>query len=273
MKVWINEALVDVADARISPFDQGFLTGDGVFETLRVVRGVPFALRRHLDRLGRSAAGLHLPCPAGTVLRQAISAVVAANSMDDGRLRVTVTAGPSALGVDRSDLEPTFVVAGGARPRWPASTAVVLAPWPRNERGPLVGYKTISYADNVVAMAFARERGAGEALFANLANNLCEGTATNVFVGLHGRLVTPPLSSGCLPGVTRDLLLELLDAVEDDLPIAALAKVDEAFLSSSTRDVQPIVAIDGRALPACPGPLTSAAADVFGALMARTLDP
>ena len=91
---------------------------------------------------------------------------------------------------------------------WPAVTEVVVVPWPRNEHGALVGLKTVSYGENVVALAFAADRGAGEALFGNLAGNLCEGTGTNVFVGLAGRLVTPPLSSGCLPGVTRDLLLE-----------------------------------------------------------------
>ena len=110
-----------------------------------------------------------------------------------------------------------------------------------------MGVKTISYGENVVALAYARERGAGEAIFANLAGNLCEGTGTNVFLAVGGRLVTPPLSSGCLAGVTRDLLLELLDVVEDDLPLSALASADEAFLSSSTREVQPISAVDGQA--------------------------
>ena len=116
-----------------------------------------------------------------------------------------------------------MIVAGGPLPDWPPATAVVTVPWPRNERAALVGVKTISYGENVVALAYARERGAGEAIFANLAGNLCEGTGTNVFVAVGGRLVTPPLSSGCLAGVTRDLLLELLDVVEEDLPLSALA--------------------------------------------------
>ena len=112
-----------------------------------------------------------------------------------------------------------------------------------------------------------------DALFANLAGNLCEGTGTNVFLGLGGRLVTPPLSAGCLAGVTRDLVMELVDVVEDDIPMDALAGAEEAFLTSSTRDVQPIRTIDAAPLPKCPGPLTEGAGSAFRALMERDLDP
>jgi len=272
-RIWLNGDLVDAAEARISPFDGGLLTGDGVFETLRVVAGTPFAARRHLERLGRSAAGLRLPCPAGATVRAAMDEVVAANNLADGRLRVTVTGGLSPPGSDRAAVEPTVMVSCGPLPNRSASTDVVVAPWPRNERSPLSGLKTISYGENVVALAFARDRGAGEALFGNLAGNLCEGAGTNVFVGVGGRLVTPPLTAGCLPGVTRDLLLELVGVVEEDLPLSALAAVDEAFVTSSTRDVQAIRAIDDRSLSVCPGPLTQAAAAAFRALVARNLDP
>jgi len=269
----VDGRIVDESDVRISPFDQGLLTGDGVFETLRVLRGVPVAVRRHLERLSRSAAGIRLPCPPAAVVRGAMDGVIAANGVEDGRLRVTVTGGPSPLGTARALVRPTMIVTAGPLPAWPASTDVVVAPWPRNERSPLTGLKTVSYAENVVALAFARDRGAGEALFGNLSGNLCEGTATNVFVGVAGRLVTPPLTAGCLPGVTRDLLLELVEVAEDDLPLSALTTVDEAFVTSSTRDIQPIRAVDGRPLPACPGPLTRAAAAAFRALMDRDLDP
>src|SRR5205085_12288505 len=122
------------------------------------------------------------------------------------------------------------------------------APWPRNERGALAGVKSISYAENVVALAWAHERGAGEALLTNTAGNLCEGTGSNVFVALNGRLVTPPLSAGCLAGVVRSVLVEGGLAAEEDVPAEALALVDEAFLTSSTREVQPIDRLDGRDL-------------------------
>jgi branched-chain amino acid aminotransferase len=271
--VWVDGALVDGAVARVSPFDHGLLTGDGVFETMRIAGGRPFAARRHLDRLARSAAGMRLPCPAPADVLAAMAAVIAANGLQVGRVRVTVTGGPGALGSDRADVRPTVIVAAGPLPAWPPAADVAVAPWPRNERGALVGVKTVSYGENVVALAHARDRGAGEALFGNLAGNLCEGTGTNVFVGIGGRLVTPPLSAGCLAGVTRELVMELVDVVEDDLPLAALAGAAEAFLTSSTRDVQPVRSVDGRPLPECPGPLSEGAGAAFRALVARDLDP
>ena len=265
--------LRDETDACVSPFDHGLMTGDGIFETLKVYDGRAFAVRRHLERLERSASGLSLPLRPTTELRSAIDEVIAANSVGDGRVRLTVTGGPSPLGSERGTAGPMTLLAATSMRPWPAAADVVVVPWPRNERGALSGLKTISYGENVVALAWARERDAGEALFGNLAGNLCEGTGTNVFVGLGGRLVTPPLSSGCLAGVTRDLLLEVTDAVEEEVPLDELSDVDEAFLSSSTREVQPIANIDGRALPRAPGPLTSAAADAFAELVAREIDP
>ncbi len=271
--VWIDGVLVDEREARVSPFDHGLLTGDGVFETMKIVRGRAFAARRHLDRLARSTAGMRLPCPGRDVVLAAIDEVIAANGWDEGRLRVTVTGGPGALGSDRAAVEPTVIVAGGPLPAWPPAADVAVAPWPRNERGALTGIKSVSYGENVVALAYARDRQAGEALFANLAGDLCEGTGTNVFVGIGGRLVTPPLSAGCLAGVTRELVIELVDVVEENVPIDALAGADEAFLTSSTRDVQPIRSIDGRPLPTCPGSLTEGAMRAFRALVERDLDP
>jgi branched-chain amino acid aminotransferase len=150
---------------------------------------------------------------------------------------------------------------------------VAVAPWPRNERGPLAGLKTVSYAENVVALRWARERRAEEAVFANLAGRLCEGTGTNVFVAVDGRMVTPPLSSGCLAGVTRELLLELGVATEEDMAVDALRHAEEAFLTSSTRDVHPIASVDGTDLPAAPGPLTRTAAEAFRELCATNSDP
>ena len=271
--VWVDGTLSVETEARVSPFDHGLLTGDGVFETLRVTRSQPFARRRHLERLARSAAGMRLPCPPPAVVAEAMDEVIRANGIEEGRLRVTLTGGPSALGSDRAAAAPTLIVAAGPLPDWPPAADVVIAPWPRNERGALTGIKTVSYGENVVALAHAHDHGAGEAIFANLAGNLCEGTGTNVFVGMGGRLVTPPLSAGCLAGVTRDLLLELVEVVVADLPLAALAAADQAFLTSSTRDVQPIRSVDGQPLPSCAGPLTEKAATAFADLMARDLDP
>ncbi|MCU1354408.1 MAG: class aminotransferase, partial [Acidimicrobiales bacterium] len=145
------------------------------------------------------------------------------------------------------------------------TTDVVTVPWVRNERSPLVGLKTTSYAENVVALARAKDAGASEALFANTRDELCEGAGTNVFVVLGGVLVTPPLSSGCLAGITRKLVLECTGAVERALPFTVLTEAEEVFLTSSTREVQAVAHVDGRAVPAAPGPVTAAALAAFRA--------
>jgi branched-chain amino acid aminotransferase len=272
-KVWVGDRLWPEEEARISPFDHAVLTGDGVFETLKVNGGRPFAVRRHLERLSRSAAGLGLALPDLGLVRRAAEEVLTANGVDDGRLRITLTGGPAPLGSERGPTGPTLIVAAGPQAAWPATADVAVCPWPRNNLGALVGLKTVSYAENVVALQWARARGAGEAVFANLTGRLCEGTGTNVFVGSGGRLLTPPLSSGCLGGVTRQLLLELGVAEEADLPVSALAEADEACLTSSTREIQPVGAVDGKALPAAPGPSTQKAIDAFTDLLRRTNDP
>ena len=273
MKLWIDGSLVAADEARVSPFDHGLLTGDGVFETLIVYRGVPFAARRHLERLAVSCKGLGLDVPDAAVVRSAMEAVVEANGLETGRMRVTVTGGDSPLGSDRGAEGPTVIVAAGPLAAWPATADVVVVPWVRNEKGALAGLKTTSYGENVVALAYAKERGASEAIFANTVGELCEGTGSNVFVGIDGRLVTPPLRSGCLAGVTRALVIEATGAVEEDLPIGALAAADEAFLTSTTREVQPIRAVDGVELASVDGPLTAEAKARFKDLVNHHLDP
>jgi branched-chain amino acid aminotransferase len=271
--VWIDGGLVDPATAAISAFDHGLTVGDGVFETLRVYGGTPFALRRHLDRLARSAAGLGLVLPDRGELERACAEVVAAGGLAEGRLRLTVTGGPGPLGSPRGPGPPTVVAAVAPLAPVAPAAAVAVAPWPRNERGPLAGLKTTSYAENVVLLAWARERGAEEAIVADTRGRLCEGTGANVFVVHDGRVRTAPLHTGCLAGVTRALVLECTAVEEADLPLDALATADEAFLTSSTREVQPIGRVDDRALPAAPGSRTSEAMAAFRELVTADLDP
>jgi branched-chain amino acid aminotransferase len=276
--VWVNGELVAEADARISPFDHGLLVGDGVFETMRVYGGVLFAWRRHLDRLVRSAAGLGIGVPDRVMLRGAADAVLAANRLQEARVRITITGGPSPLSSERGDGSATAIVAASALRPWPPTAEVVVVPWPRNERGAVAGLKTTSYAENVRALAYAHEHGASEAIFANTRDELCEATGSNVFVVRDGVVRTPPASAGCLLGVTRALVLEScaelsLRAEEVPLPIGALGTADEAFLTSTVREVQPIGSVDGRPLPVAPGPVTTRLAAAFSALVARDPDP
>jgi branched-chain amino acid aminotransferase len=272
-QVWLDGALVDERDAVVSIFDHGLTVGDGVFETLKAVDGRPFATRRHLDRLRRSADGLGLRIPFDDdQLRAAMAEVLASHALPLARVRVTVTGGPAPLGSERGEGQATVVVAAAALWEVPPTAPVCVVPWPRNERGAMAGIKTTSYAENVKALTYAKERGCAEAIFATTTDLLCEGTGSNVFVAIDGRLLTPPLSSGCLAGVTRELVLEITDAVEEDVPMAAFHEADEVFLTSTGRDVQPVHRVDDRDLPT-DGPVTKAAAEAFNALAATTDDP
>ncbi|MEU6930044.1 aminodeoxychorismate lyase [Streptomyces sp. NPDC046374] len=273
MKLWVNGALHDAETAQVSVLDHGLTVGDGIFETIRAERGETFALTLHLERLTRSARGLGLPDPDLDEVRRACAAVLEANPMELGRLRITYTGGLSPLGSERGDAGASLVVALGATARRPDSTAVITVPWTRNERGALTGLKTTSYAENVVALARAREQGASEALFGNTVGQLCEGTGSNVFVVIDGRIHTPPVSSGCLAGITRALAVEWTGAVETDLPLEVLGSADEIFLTSTLRDVQAVHRVDDRELAGAPGPVTAKAMRVFDERAAQDRDP
>jgi branched-chain amino acid aminotransferase len=273
VKLWLDGGLQDSETARVSVFDHGLTVGDGIFETVKAVDGRPFALTRHLDRLTRSARGLGLPDPDLDEVRRACTAVLDANPMPLGRLRITYTGGHGPLGSDRGEHGPTLVVAVGESARRPDVTAVITVPWTRNERGAVTGLKTTSYAENVVALARAREQGASEALFGNTVGQLCEGTGSNVFVVLDGEIHTPPLASGCLAGITRALVVEWTGAKDTDLPLAALHDADEIFLTSTLRDVQAVRRVDDRQLTDAPGPVTAKAMRVFDERAGDDLDP
>ncbi|MFE2420206.1 aminotransferase class IV [Streptomyces hokutonensis] len=273
MKIWLDGGLQDIESARVSVFDHGLTVGDGIFETVKATDGKTFALTRHLDRLTRSARGLGLPDPDLDEVRRGCAAVLAANPMPFGRLRITYTGGHGPLGSDRGEHGPTLVIALGEVGRRPDSTAVVTVPWTRNERGALAGLKTTSYAENVVALARAHQHGASEALFANTVGQLCEGTGSNVFVVLDGEIHTPPVTSGCLAGITRALTVEWTGAKETDLPLDVLERADEVFLTSSLRDVQAVHLLDDRQLPGVAGPVTAKAMRVFDERSGDDLDP
>ncbi len=278
---WVNGDLVPAEQATTSARDHGLVVGDGVFEAVKVVRGETFALHRHLERMARSAAGMGLAGFDADRVRRAAAEVIAANrailTTDYDLLRITFTAGPGVLGSGRLDpaaTTPTLVLGLTPGHDPDPQVAVITVPYRRNDVGALTGLKTTSYGENVLALSQAHAAGASEAIFANTRGELCEGTGTNVFLVRDGELLTPPLSSGCLAGITRALVLEWVGAREVDLPFGALIEADEVFLTSSARDVQPVVAVDGRRIgDGIPGPVTRAAQAAFAAGQSRSWEP
>jgi branched-chain amino acid aminotransferase len=273
MRAWLDGRLLeDPTGPAVTVQDHGLTVGDGVFEAVKVVDGEPFALSRHLHRLARSAEGLGLPAVDEARVREGVAAVLAGPRLPLGRLRVTYTGGVAPMGSGRGDSPPTLIVVADVLQPTPDTTTVVTVPWPRNERGALAGLKTTSYAENVIALAHARERGASEAIFANTVGHLCEGTGSNVFYVVAGELRTPTLASGCLAGISRALLLEWYGAREVDEPVEVLTQAEEVFLVSTTRDVQAVSRCDDRELPA-PGPVTAEARRVWIEREAADVDP
>jgi branched-chain amino acid aminotransferase len=278
MRAWINGKLLESPDEpALSVLDHGLVVGDGVFETIAVSEQEPFALTRHLDRLVRSAEGLGIGTPDVPLLREGVAATREGQDLSFGRVRITVTSGRGPLGSPRGDHGLTHVVVTEPAEKPPAVASIVTVPWPRNERGALAGLKTTSYAENAKMIEAARAAGASEAVMPNTQGQLCEGTGSNIMYVLDGALVTPTLASGCLAGITRALALEWLsgelDVVERDAPLEVLADAEEVVLVGTTRDIQAISHVDGRAVAAAPGPVTQRAQAIWAREAAKTSDP
>lgn len=272
LRIWANgELFARPDDARVSVVDHGLVVGGGVFEALKVTPEGPFALGRHLARLTRSAMALGIPAPNHSLIREVVDRLIDGRTYEIGKVRITYTGGQGPLGSQRAFGPTSLVVAADVASVVTGLGTIVTAPWTRNERGAMSGLKTTSYAENVRALAFADDRGATEAIFANTAGNLCEGTGSNIFCVFGDRVVTPPLSAGPLAGITRELVLEWSDVEQVDLSLADAQAADEVFLTSSLRDVQSVGSWDGRKYAA--GPATQRIAAVFAERAARSLEP
>jgi 4-amino-4-deoxychorismate lyase len=242
-----GRGLVDAADPVIPAGDEAFLRGRAVFETTRVYAGHPFRLDEHLDRLERSAASLALDPPDRAALLRLVAQAVEATDEAECSLRLFWT--PSGLGLAITAVIPGWideVRARGARTvtlRWPRSDV----PWL------LGGVKSTSYAANLAAEAEAKRRGADDAIFVDADGTVLEGPVTNVWWRHGDRLCTPSLDLGILAGVTRRTVLELAPVhgyrvEEGRYPVDDLLAADEAFTSSSVRELLPVVEIDGARL-------------------------
>ncbi|MGZ8704333.1 MAG: aminotransferase class IV [Aeromicrobium sp.] len=277
MRAWVNGQLLESPEERaISVLDHGLIAGDGVFETIKIEDGVPFALTRHLDRLVSSAKGLGIGEPDISAIREGIDATVEGQEIPFGRLRITVTSGIGPLGSPRGDKGLTSVVITESCDRPAGISAIATVPWPRNDKGAISGLKSTSYAENALMVEYALARGASEAVMPNTDGMLCEGTGSNIMYVLDGQLVTPTLESGCLAGVTRALVLEWcrgeIDIVERDEPIDVLRRADEVILVGTTRDIQAMSRVDDREV-AAPGPITARAQEIWARESVKDIDP
>jgi branched-chain amino acid aminotransferase len=273
LRIWLDGRVYDdPRQASIAGIDHGLLVGDGVFETLKVTEHGAFAVRRHLNRMTRSAAALRLPAPDHSHIREAIEAILNGCDLRRGKLRITYTGGPGPLGSEAAYGPPTLILALVSVETAPPVTSIVTAPWTRNEHGALAGVKSTSYAENVRTLGYAAERGCSEAIFLNTAGHVCEGTGTNIFLVFKDTIVTPPLSSGPLAGVTRELIMERTVVEERDVTLDEAKTADEAFLTSSMRDIQGIARWDDQVFSRT-RPITQSLAASFTQWSEANIDP
>jgi branched-subunit amino acid aminotransferase/4-amino-4-deoxychorismate lyase len=255
-RIWSNGEWIGSDDFRVAQSDRNLLHGLGLFETLLAIDGRPVFVERHFARLKHGCELLGWPLERQG-LRDAMVKLLRINRLSTGRarIRLTLTAGSG---------KPDNLVPGADRLLWmgasaigepPPAVTVCIAPYPRNEHSPLAGMKCASYAENLIALDQARRAGFGETLFFNTAGHLCEAATANVFLVKDGALLTPSLDSGCLPGITRGVVIEIASSlgipcretrlVRDDLPLA-----DEIFLTSSTRGPVAVVRIGDQPIAA-----------------------
>lgn len=247
MKISLNGELVDGAAARIDPSDRGLTLGDGLFETIALRKGKARRLPAHFTRLRLSATALGIPLTYDDAALDALVAgVIAANSLTDGVLRITLTRGPGARGIALPpDPRPTLLMTAAPAPPAPEPARVIVATVTRrNELSPLSRFKTLNYLDSVLARDEATQAGADDALLLNTQGRVAESTIANIFLLVNGGLITPPVSDGALPGVARADVIKLTHAEERPVTVEILARASEVFLSSAM-GVRPVVAIGG----------------------------
>jgi len=213
---WVNGQIIDDIPALVGPYDPGLLVGDGLFETIAVYDGSPYALGAHLNRLERSARVLDLLGYERDALERGIAQTLSAWKQPGlGRMRVTIWRSASELGLfpSQSTISCAVSVVPGHGPLLgetnPEGAVVATSAFVRNERSAITGHKSTSYAENLYALKAARVKGANEAIIYNTVGDLSEGATSNAIMELEGELLTPALPSGCLPGITRHKALQL----------------------------------------------------------------
>lgn len=278
MLIYVNGCLLPEEEAKISVFDRGFLYGDGVFETLRTYRGRIFKLEAHLDRLFRSAAAIYLRPPiTKEKLKEATFDMLRANHFSqDVMLRITLSRGSGGGGIfPQEKLTPTVVIAARPLPQYPPKTftsgwSVIIAQTRRNSIRSLdPRIKSLNFLNNILARAEATQAGAQEALMLNNKGRVAEGTISNFFCLFQGRLITPSAREGILPGITRQVVLDLakdagINVEEDSLALPEVYQSDEAFLTLTSAGIIPVVKIDSHLIgQGKPGKVTQRLRGVF----------
>ncbi len=263
---WINGTITSASEAKISVFDHGFLYGDGIFEGLRFYNNKIFRLSRHLTRLHNSAAALQLKIPLSTnELEQAASDIIQSSSLTQGYMRIIVTRGVGALGINPATCDnPSVIIIADelhmiSDEKRDQGARVIIAATRRQSPDRLdPRIKSLNYLNSIMARMEANYAGVDEAIMLNDRGCVAEGTVDNLFIVKDGELLTPPTTEGALAGITRETVLELaatngITAHEKVMTAYDLYTADECFLTGTGAKLIPVREIDGRPMKSCPG--------------------
>ncbi|HXH50293.1 MAG TPA: aminotransferase class IV [Terriglobia bacterium] len=276
--VYRNDQLVPIQDVRLSPGQAGLLNGWGVFTTIRIYNGQPFAFERHWKRLTNDANRLKIPVEwkPEAVLEQ-LSQLIDANHVLEGCGRIYFVYNRVGSWIsDETMPEVDLILYTADLPERKGPVRLAMQSHGRYAASPLAGVKVTAWLHNVWMLDQAVQRGFDEVILLNEHNEVTECTAANIFCVRNGEVTTPPLSAGCLPGVTRSVLLELgeklgLDIEEGPLEAEDLFCADEVFITSTTREVQPVSQIEDRTIAQVNGPFTQSLAETFSEYVVQSL--
>jgi len=268
--VYHNGSVLPLAEVRLSPGQAGLLNGWGVFSTVRIYRGRPFEFEHHFDRLERDAGRISLPLPyTRQQVRDAVSELIRANQLEDGCMRIYFINNHAAIWSSEEDIPQTdWIMYSVDLPMRVGTVKLALQKNGRHAAHPLAGTKVTSWLHNVWVVDKAHHRGFEDAVLLNEFGNVTECTAANLYIVKNGEVITPPLSSGCLAGVSRLLLEQIgpragVPIIERDFTASELFSADEVFISSTTRQIQPVEQIEDQHYSKAPGPMTQRLAKVF----------
>ena len=277
--VFHNDRLLPVAEVRLSPGQAGLLNGWGLFTTVRIYEGIPFAFERHWKRLQRDAERTHCPFPfEESVVRGQLGEVLRANHVREGAARIYMIY--NQVGFWRSDEDfprVDLLVCSADLPSYREPARLGLREHGRNAASPLAGVKVTSWLDNVWNYYEAQQAGCDEVVLLNERGEVAECTAANIFCVKGGRVATPPVSAGCLQGITRSVLLEIGAGVgapveERILRPQDLYAADEVFISSTNRSMLGVSEVNGHAIAAAPGVVTLKLEKAFGEYVRQYLE-
>jgi branched-chain amino acid aminotransferase len=274
--VFHNDRVLPVEAVRLSPGQAGLLNGWGLFTTIRIHDGIPFAFERHWSRLERDAERTRCPFPfVAETVRDQLAMLLQANTVREGAARIyaiynQVGFWRSAENFPRVDL----LLCSADLPSYREPSRLGLREFGRYAASPLAGVKVLSWLDNVWNYYEAQQAGFDEVVLLNERGEVSECTAANIFCVRGGRVATPPLNSGCLSGITRSVLLEIGASVGVEVKEAVLRPddlyaADEVFISSTNRSMLGVSEINGRQIASAPGPVTLKMENAFGEYVKR----